>query len=360
MNKESLQKFHDKLQATAALKGIPVYGGFELTPRCNLNCKMCYIKINSSCSEYIKGELTTQQWIELGQNAADNGALSVFLTGGEPLIRNDFKDIYSAYNKLGLRLCIFTNGSLINEDFAKWLSQMPPSSVDITLYGASDVTYFNLCGQKVYSNVINGLEFLLKHKINTRIKSTIVHTNVNDYKNIKEIARSYGLVFISSLLINGNRNNGITDIENERLSPEEIYNLTLDTIDTLDNLKISECNNADIEQLKDHYKNIPSMFCFAGKSHFFINWRGEMVPCPLLEKPFTKPLETGYKNAWNILKDKIIKIPENYECTHCESRIFCPVCPGRLYLETGKVDGHSNYICSLAKEKEKMYKLLKR
>lgn len=351
MIKESLQEFHNKLQVSATIKGIPVYGGFELTPRCNLNCKMCYVKINTPCNELIKGELTTEQWVKLGQYAADNGALSIFLTGGEPIIRNDFKDIYIKYNKLGLRISFFTNGSLITEEFVKWLAQTPPASVDVTIYGASDDTYFKLCGQKVYQKVINGIELLLKYNINTRIKTTIVRSNINDYEKIQEITKSYGLEFLSTSIINGNRNNGIKNIENERLSPEEIYNFTLKNLDE------HECKNVDIEQLRNSQKNIPPMFCSAGKSSFFINWKGEMVPCPLLEKPFTKPLETGYKKAWDILRVEIEKIPGNNECKHCDSRIFCPVCPGRLYLETGKYDGHSDYVCRLAKEKEKLFKL---
>ena len=33
-----------RLQAKAALAGIPILGIFELTPRCNFQCKMCYVR----------------------------------------------------------------------------------------------------------------------------------------------------------------------------------------------------------------------------------------------------------------------------------------------------------------------------
>ena len=312
---------------------------------------MCYVKFKSVDRECVKNELTTKQWIELGNMAADNGALTIFFTGGEPLIREDFKEIYEAYNRLGLRLNLFTNGTLVTEEFVKWLAQAPPAAVDVTLYGSSDETYFNLCGQKsVYKKVINAIELLIKYKINTRIKTTIVKTNLNDYKDIEYIAKSYELQFVPSNLIHGNRNTGIIDIEKERLSPEEVYKLSIDDLD------IVKCKNIDIENLKHCYENIPAMFCAAGKSSFFINWKGEMVPCPLFEKPFTNPLEIGYKQAWDMLRKEISKIPGNSECDDCQSRAFCHVCPARLYLETGKFDGHSDYVCKLAEEKEKVIK----
>jgi len=351
----SLQSFHRKLQKTAAQKGIPIFGGFEITPRCNLSCRMCYVKFkgadnNYSGNQYAKGELTARQWIELGRAARDAGMLVVFLTGGEPLIRADFKEIYGAYSGMGFRLNFFTNGTLITEEFAKWLSQSPPASVDVTLYGASGDTYLRLCGQKsAYKRTINGIELLLKYNINTRIKTTIVHSNVDDYKEIEKIARDYGLVFLQSSLVHGNRTRGIEDIASERLSPEEMYEYNVETICEYDSSPV------DIEKLRKHYKELPPMFCSAGRSSFFINWRGELVPCPLFNEPYGEPLKSGFKNAWEELREEVKKIPGLDECKSCEYRIFCPVCPGKLYLETGKFDGHSDYMCGLAKEKSRLY-----
>ena len=102
----------------------------------------------------------------------------------------------------------------------------PPSTVDITLYGASGDTYFNLCGNsEAYEKTVNGIECLLKYGINTRIKTTIVRSNLSDYDQIKKYAESLNLEFLGSSLIHGNRDNGIDDCAGERLSSEEIYGL---------------------------------------------------------------------------------------------------------------------------------------
>jgi len=169
----SLQQFHRQLQKKAAEQGVPIFGGFELTPRCNLSCKMCYVKFKGAGPELMETELTARQWIELGRKARDNGTLVVFITGGEPLIRQDFKEIYEAFCRLGFRLTLLTNATLITDELARWLSAIPPASVDVTLYGASGDTYFNLCGARdAYDRAINGIELLLKYGVNTRIKTT--------------------------------------------------------------------------------------------------------------------------------------------------------------------------------------------
>ncbi len=347
LKKQSLERFHRKMRDRAAEEGIPIFGGFELTPRCNLSCRMCYIKYEDGSG---REELTAGQWIGLGRAAADSGMLIAFLTGGEPLMREDFREIYSGFNRLGLRLNLFTNGTLIDEEFAKWLSQSPPAGVDVTLYGAGEKTYGILCGDKnSYKKVINGIELLIKYNINIRIKTILVKSNAGDYGKMREMAESYGAEFLQTMLVHGNRVRGISDIGGERLSPEEIYAYSAMDIDQ------HECCEVDLGRLEENYRRLPPMFCSAGKSSFFVGWKGNMVPCPLFTGSWPQPLETGFSDAWEKVKQETAGIPGAEECRDCSSRVFCPVCPPRLKLETGSYKGVSDYICSLARERERLY-----
>jgi len=347
LKKQSLERFHRKMRDRAAEEGIPIFGGFELTPRCNLSCRMCYIKYEDASGGK---ELTARQWIELGRSAAGSGMLIAFLTGGEPLMREDFRDIYTGFNRLGLRLNLFTNGTLIDEEFAKWLSQAPPAGVDVTLYGASENTYGILCDNKnSYKKVINGIELLIKYNINIRIKTILVKANAGDYGKMREMAKSYEAEFLPTMLVHGSRVRGISDIGDERLDPEEIYAYSARDIDQYD------CCEVDLGRLEENYRRLPPMFCSAGKSSFFIGWKGNMVPCPLFTGRWPQPLETGFSEAWERVRQETAGIPGPEECRDCSSRVFCPACPPRLKLETGSYKGHSDYICSLARERERLY-----
>lgn len=45
---------------------IPLHGVFELTSRCNFNCKMCYIHENCNTK---KSELSLEQWLEIAKKS---------------------------------------------------------------------------------------------------------------------------------------------------------------------------------------------------------------------------------------------------------------------------------------------------
>ena len=51
------------LHSRAISRGVPLAGNFELTARCNFNCKMCYVHQQQCPAEK---ELSAEQWIAIG------------------------------------------------------------------------------------------------------------------------------------------------------------------------------------------------------------------------------------------------------------------------------------------------------
>ena len=130
----------------AARNRTPISGTFELTPRCNMNCKMCYVH-----QQYPKEqELSVAQWLAMGKEATARGMLFLLLTGGEPFLREDFADIYLGLRRLGLMVSVNTNASLLNDEILAAFRQAPPARVNVTLYGGSEQTYSTLCGNSAY------------------------------------------------------------------------------------------------------------------------------------------------------------------------------------------------------------------
>src|SRR4030065_818883 len=85
----------------------------ELTERCNNNCIHCYINLSADDLHAQQRELSTEEIQEILQEAASLGCLTIRFTGGEPLLRKDFEDLYVFARRLGLKVIIFTNASLI-------------------------------------------------------------------------------------------------------------------------------------------------------------------------------------------------------------------------------------------------------
>ena len=111
--------------------GTPVYGCLELTPLCNMNCEMCYVRLDHREMQR-QGRLRTgKEWLEVGNQMQQSGTLFVLLTGGEPLLHPDFQEIYLGLRNLGMILTINTNGTLLDEKWADFFALYPPRRINM-------------------------------------------------------------------------------------------------------------------------------------------------------------------------------------------------------------------------------------
>ena len=125
----------------------------ELTPLCNLNCKMCYVHLTPQQM----GErrlLPTDVWLNLIDQAEKAGMTKAALTGGECLTYPGFDEIYLHLQTLGIRTAVLTNGVLLNEDRIRFFQRYPPALIQITLYGASEEEYEQVCGTRHFETVL--------------------------------------------------------------------------------------------------------------------------------------------------------------------------------------------------------------
>ena len=137
MKQEGLYQIKQVLTARAAGKKVPISGAFELTPRCNFRCKMCYVRLDPEQMAPIGRERTAAQWLQLGRQAREAGLVFLLLTGGEPFLRPDFEEIYTGLTELGLSISINTNGSLLDGRLRALFRRLPPAVVNVTIYGGS-------------------------------------------------------------------------------------------------------------------------------------------------------------------------------------------------------------------------------
>ena len=78
----------------------------ELTERCNNNCVHCCINRPANDAAAERREMTPAQVKDVLRQAVDLGCLHVRLTGGEPLLRPDFEELYLFARRLGLRVAL--------------------------------------------------------------------------------------------------------------------------------------------------------------------------------------------------------------------------------------------------------------
>lgn len=315
-----------------AAKKIPVSGTFELTPRCNLNCKMCYIHLADSELNHFGQELTASQWISLGEQAVRQGMVYLLLTGGEPLLCKDFCEIYTALAKMGLMITVNTNGTLISEKVVECFQKYQPEKVNITLYGMSDSTYAHLCGVPGgFRNAVRGIKRLKQAGIRVNLNTTFTKLNIADMEDLVSFAKEEQLpIRMSSFIFPQIRNLHETELIN--LSPEEtgvaaahFDELTLES-SQIEKRKafIQECitNTAPVSAAEESRMSS----CMAGRGAFWISWDGKMYPCGMLPDFCQDVRNTTISEAWTatILEVQKIRLPR--ECTDCNYQHICPNC----------------------------------
>ena len=79
----------------ASVDKLPLSGTFELTPRCNFNCRMCYIRHSEQeVRQHDRPMRSLEEWKNLADEAEKEGMLYLLITGGEPLLWKDFWPLY--------------------------------------------------------------------------------------------------------------------------------------------------------------------------------------------------------------------------------------------------------------------------
>jgi MoaA/NifB/PqqE/SkfB family radical SAM enzyme len=359
----------EQLIAQAREKRIPLIGQFELTTRCNLQCKMCFVCQCANDKLSLRKERTAKEWIRLAEEARNAGMLYLLLTGGEVFLRKDFREIYEEISKMGLIIEIYTNATLITLEKAKWLSSIPPSKVEVTLYGSSSDTYSKVCGSPdAFNKTLMGIDALLDEGINVKLRTTIIKDNIKDFDDMEKIAASRGLQLGIVNYISPRRDKKNSSPIDERLMPKDLVKFEAHAngyINLDGTLKIKKQHNknnttiAVIEDIKSKVNN-QCFRCEASISSFWVTWDGRMTCCSLMDEPSTSPLKGGFSNAWLELGAKCKSIPSCIECNKCDYREFCMTCPARLKNETGQYDKPAVYLCESAKARKQIIDLVVR
>lgn len=338
-------------QRSAAL-GIPLSGTFELTPRCNFNCKMCYVHQQKPVGK----ELSTAEWIEIAENAKRKGMLFLLLTGGEPFLRPDFKELYTELKKMGFLISINTNGSLIDEEMLAFLIKNKPCRMNISLYGGCEETYRNLCGVSSFQQVTDNIRALKEAEIFVKLNASITPYNAADIEKIYSFARTLDVhVQATAYMYPPVRINGeqfgeaparfnSNDAAKYMLRCREQYM----TQEQLCRSAMNFCLDEDEE--KSETVKGSGMRCRAGKTAFWVTWDGRMLPCGMFPQEGYRIDKVGFEKAWAAVRADAASIRLPGKCTNCSFRNACGACAAACYAETGTFHQVPEYICTMTRE----------
>ena len=326
-NKKQTQSFNDfseYLEGKARKQGIPVRGQFELTPFCNLNCKMCYVHLTQEQAG--QSLLTVDQWKKLMRQAYDEGMYTATLTGGECLTYPGFEELYLYLQDLGCVVDIMTNGVLLDEEKLRFFQEHRPGSIQITLCGGDQDTYERVTGHRVFSTVLENIRRIREAGLSLIITVTPSRSlGEGVFDTIRTACSLSTNVFINTSLFSPSE---ITGRKVEDEDPDtEYYVRLLRYFKEIRGIEIREYSESELPAAGGSCDDCRryGLSCGGGRSGFVIDWKGEMLICNRME-PKSFPLQNGFSDAWQKIRSASGQWPRAAACSGCAYESICGIC----------------------------------
>ena len=330
----------------------------ELTERCNNDCIHCCLNLPGDDIWARSRELSTSGIIAILKEAAALGALSVRFTGGEPLLRDDFTDLYLSARRLGLKVMLFTNARLITPDLASLFAQIPPlETIEVTVYGMRRESYeavSRVAGS--YEEFRRGVGLLLNKKVPFVVKGAVLPPNLKEMEEFETWAitlpamdarPTYAMFFD----LRGRRDSPVKNrlIRSLRVSPEDGVIL------------LRRQGRAYLQEMRGFcgkFMGPPGDLLFScGAGHgACVDAYGKLQPCLTLRHPemvydlHEGSLKEALTNFFPRLREETRAANPDYlaRCARCFLKGLCEQCPAKSWAEHGALDTPVEYFCRVA------------
>ncbi|SHI13501.1 radical SAM protein [Desulfofustis glycolicus] len=357
-------------------KLIPFGFDIDVTARCNFNCRHCYINLSPGDLVAQEKEMSFREIVDIAGQAVELGALWCVLTGGEPLLRPDFADLYLALKRLGLMVSVYSNASLIQEEHIALFQKYPPRDLEVTVYGTTAKTFERITRRPgSFAAFTGGLQRLLSGGVKVRLKAMALRSNLHEMNHIANFCRKHTKDYyrfdpLLHLRLDRNQKRN-KDIIDERLAPSEIAAMERSDPERSmvldkhcehfiqlegDVLPYEACQTCETREQCDRYTQFSRLlYCGAGLSGFSISWDGQFRLCQSLNAPGTTyDLRRGtLHDAWRQFVPKVRALGVHSSeylsnCKSCTIVNLCLNCPAHAWLESGDCEAVVPYFCNVA------------
>lgn len=317
---------------------IPLYGTIDLTTECNNDCRHCWIS-NTNTNQLSYHDIKCFFY-----EVKDKGCISMNLFGGEPMLRNDFYDIYDIACNLFPEVILNTNGTLITDTFIDIYKKHSNNQIIlISLYGASAKTYEYITRNVgSFSLLLNSLQLLKENNVHFLIQLIPLKSNIHEYDDMFSLAKNYtdniryGIEWVyQTPSMNINKRN---EISAQRLEYDQLVKF-------VDFYHDSKCRGAHEEEYL--FEN-----CIQSSNQFYMDSSGRISFCSFIrDSRFMHKWEKGqFAYIWDVVIpsfSKQILYNKNTKCYICAHQNYCNICPVFNYLENEDYGTPIDYMCGI-------------
>ena len=345
-NDPDMSRWAAGFRRRAAEKRIPLTAMLELTSRCNLRCQHCYLGDQEAQHAKREQERNTEQVKASLQEWADAGCLYLTITGGDPMMREDFPEIYRTACELGMLVTVFCDGILVDEAMIELFKEFPPLKVEISIYGATRGTY-ELVTQvpRSHAEAWQGIDRLCANGIRVGLKTVVMTLNEHEVPEMEAQAEQRGLSFrfdsaiFPCLPVDSNEPIDL------RVPPETAVKHDLAGPGRLQKWA------ANIETAGTRPQNDSLYQCGAGLTSFYADPYGKLSPCLMTRNYVYSQDGRAFEDVWHIELSEIRKKKRTRKDDSLCGGIqgACTHCPAMNYVETGDEETVSDYMKETAR-----------
>ena len=339
-------------------RGTVLGGGLclELTERCNNDCVHCYINQPDETSVRDR-ELPTEGVQRVLREAAELGCLDVTMTGGEPLLRDDFAAIYECARRLGMRVRLLTNATLLTTETVELLVRVSPlQKVEVTLYGMEQGSYEAVSRVPgSFAAAWRGIERLLVAEIPFIVKGVRLPPTASEQVAFGTWASSLPgmdgppqVALFFDLRARRDSEARNRTIQSFRAPPEEGARLLGRRPDSA---------RLDAQRMLAGRRELPGprLFkCDAGHGSACLDAYGVLQPCMLLRHPDTVyeltrgSLEAAFRDFFPRMRRMEAEHAAYLaRCARCFVKPLCDQCPAKSWMEHGTLDTPVEMLCAV-------------
>lgn len=338
---------------------LPLDGRLDLTYRCNNNCRHCWLWLSPGDSQR-HAELSLVEIQDIVNQARAMGCQAWSISGGEPMLRPDFTDIFDYITRKSVTYSINTNGTLITPAIAQLLRRKGKKMV--ALYGATAEIHDHVTRTPgSFEATMRGFTYLIEAGVSFIVQIIPMQANYHQYEQMVALAQSLSPQYRIGapwLWFSANHSKGRNlEIACQRLAPSTV--IALD-----EPLWADEPNSfppdTEVKREVDPTNNKPGddrLFatCIASRRDFHIDPYGYMSFCYYIKDPTLRyNLRNGtLRQAWEEFIPSLsnaVHGGQEYQdnCATCELRQHCRWCGVYGFLEHGRYSAKVEYLCQVA------------
>ncbi|KKB33131.1 radical SAM/SPASM domain-containing protein [Bacillus thermotolerans] len=319
----------------------PLHATFEITHKCNLECKHCYLE----SSPKVEDTLSLEEFKRIASEMYHNGVLTCEITGGEVFVHPQAKEMLEFSLGLFHKIGILTNATLLREDVLNLLTAYKEKIiVAISLDSANPEKHDKFRGKRnAFKQTCRNIQRLAERGIFVRVGMSIYEDNMWEIGEMASLVRSLGAkAFAYNWIDDFGRGKNMEDLKKFRDSMKEFNEFEMKVVEA----------NQDIIPLVPLSRNKANN-CGAGWRSVVMDPHGNLRPCALFPKNFSLGnLKTqDYKKIFSgEIVNKLWQLQAPQQSSLCSKECpFSSYCSGCYLKGLNANKNHREHHCNWTK-----------